>query len=109
MFRRQDETVDKINKSIISRKIYKKARKIYRVRITELCRASFHAVLIEDFRSSWNDLRGASDEPSQCFNLPDSSVTNLPTAEGWMAWLAMGTIEPSASQASFVVFQSLSI
>ncbi|EYC10600.1 hypothetical protein Y032_0054g2452 [Ancylostoma ceylanicum] len=42
-----------------------------------------------------NDLRRAADEPSQCFILPDSSGTNLPTPEGWMACLATGAIEPS--------------
>ncbi|EYC37076.1 hypothetical protein Y032_0828g2554, partial [Ancylostoma ceylanicum] len=42
-----------------------------------------------------SDLREASDEPSQCFILPDCSGTNLPTPEGWMAWLATGAFEPS--------------
>ncbi|EYC00057.1 hypothetical protein Y032_0118g752 [Ancylostoma ceylanicum] len=43
----------------------------------------------------YSNLQGAPDEPSQCFTLPDSFGTNLPTPEGWMAWLATGAIEPS--------------
>ncbi|EYC27596.1 hypothetical protein Y032_0009g817 [Ancylostoma ceylanicum] len=35
----------------------------------------------------YSELRGSSDEPSQCFILPDSSGTCLPTPEGWMACL----------------------
>ncbi|EYC31337.1 hypothetical protein Y032_0004g2102 [Ancylostoma ceylanicum] len=42
-----------------------------------------------------SELRRASDEPSQCFILPDSSGANLPTPEGWTAWLAVDAIEPS--------------
>ncbi|EYB92239.1 hypothetical protein Y032_0196g1531 [Ancylostoma ceylanicum] len=33
----------------------------------------------------YSDFRRASDEQSQCFILPDSSGTNLPTPEGWEA------------------------
>ncbi|EYB97224.1 hypothetical protein Y032_0142g2307 [Ancylostoma ceylanicum] len=56
--------------------------------------SSEHRRGVECVCALYIDLQGASDEPSQCFILPDSSGTNLPTSEGWTAWLAAGTIEP---------------
>ncbi|EYB98503.1 hypothetical protein Y032_0131g1665 [Ancylostoma ceylanicum] len=45
----------------------------------------------------------ASDEPIQCFFLPDLSGTNLPTSKGWMAWLPTGAFHrPCACAASLL-------
>ncbi|EYC17738.1 hypothetical protein Y032_0029g1840 [Ancylostoma ceylanicum] len=56
---------------------------------------------VERVCALYSDLRGASDEPSQCFIFPDSSGTNLRTREGWTAWLAGGrdrTIDRARAQ-----------
>ncbi|EYC33370.1 hypothetical protein Y032_0002g756 [Ancylostoma ceylanicum] len=50
---------------------------------------------IECVCALYSDLRGEADVPSQCFILPDSFGTNLPTPEGWIAELAMGAIKLS--------------
>lgn len=42
----------------------------------------------------------APDELGQRFIISDSFGINLPTPRGWMAWLAMGGIEPSTACAA---------
>ncbi|EYC26624.1 hypothetical protein Y032_0010g874 [Ancylostoma ceylanicum] len=60
-------------------------------------RIRLHLSIVEALNAyvTYSDLRRASDEPRQCFILPDSIGTNLPTPEGWMAWLATVGIESS--------------
>ncbi|EYC13776.1 hypothetical protein Y032_0042g520 [Ancylostoma ceylanicum] len=49
--------------------------------------SSEHRRGVECVCALYSDLRRASDEPIQWFIFPDSSGTNLPTAEGWLAWV----------------------